>query len=101
MRKLIYFFLLVPAITTAILVVHRVATTSENHISFDPYLFMVSVPFSGVAAILQKGTLRKFAMAIATLITLLIPFCTQLNILLSYEEWVLKGMPDRGWTQSR
>lgn len=59
--------LLIPPVWTIAWILYRALWVPENHIGFDPYLFMLAASFSLVSAWLSRGISRHLALALSVL----------------------------------
>lgn len=100
MKKVLCTLLLTPPVLVILWVLHRAFFVPDNHIGFEPYLFMTTAGFAVVSAWLSRGRWRVAAMAVSVLTVAVIAFAVHFNLLLQYEEWIQRGMPDKpDWAQ--
>lgn len=76
-------------------VFYRALWVPDNHIGFEPSLFMGVAVFSVIAAALSKSRLRLIACGVSLATVGVIAGAIHFNLLLQYEEWVRLGMPDK------
>jgi len=89
-----FFMLLVPSITLVLGTALRVIGATGNHIGFDPLLLLVGVPFALIAARFFVGRQRALAIAIGLLNVVVVLCAVHFNLLLQYEDWIRRGMPE-------
>lgn len=100
MKKVLCILLLAPPVLVIFWVLQRAFFVPDNHIGFEPYLFMTTAGFAIVSAWLSHGGWRMAAMAVSVLTVVVIACAVHFNLLLQYEEWIQRGMPDKpGWAQ--
>ena len=95
MKKAIAVLFLVPPVAVTAWVLYRALWLPDNHIGFEPSLFMGSAGFSLIAAALSKGRSRLLACAVTLATVVVIGGAIHFNLLLQYEEWIRLGMPDK------
>ena len=100
MKKVLCALLLAPPVLVILWVVQRAFFVPDNHVGFEPYLFMTTAGFAVVSAWLSRGGWRVVALAVSVLTVVVIACAAHFNLLLQYEEWIQRGMPDKpGWAQ--
>ena len=95
MKKTIAVLLLIPPVMMTVWVLYRAFWVPDNHIGFEPSLFMGAAIFSAIAAALSQGRLRLLACAVSLATVGVIACAIHFNLLLQYEEWIRLGMPDK------
>lgn len=95
MKKTIAVLLLIPPVVVIAWVLYRALWVPDNHIGFEPSLFMGAAVFSVIAAARSKGRLRLLAFAVSLATVGVIAGVIHFNLLLQYEEWIRLGMPDK------
>jgi hypothetical protein len=94
-KKTIAVLLLTPPVVVTAWVLYRALWVPDNHIGFEPSLFMGAAIFSAIAAALSQGRLRLLACAVSLATVGVIAGATHFNLLLQYEDWIRLGMPDK------
>lgn len=89
------FLLLSPPVLVSMWVGYRSFWVSDNHIGFDPMLLLCALVFSGPVAVVGRGRLRVVAWCISALMVVVITAALHFNLLLQYEDWIQRGMPDK------
>ena len=74
---------------------YRALQVPENHIGFEPYLFMSAAVFPIVSALLSRGRLRYLALMLSALTVLVVASAVRFNVLLQYEDGIRLGMPEK------
>lgn len=95
MKKAISVLLLIPPVMVTAWVLHRALWVPDNHIGFEPSLFMGVAASSVIAAALSRGRLRWIAIGVSLATVGVIAGAIHFNLLLQYEEWIRLGMPDK------
>lgn len=95
MKKTIAVLLLIPPVLMTVWVLYRAFWVPDNHIGFDPWLFMGVAGFSVIAAVLSQSRLRQLACAVTLATLVVIGGAIHFNLVLQYEEWIRLGMPDK------
>jgi uncharacterized membrane protein len=62
---------------------------------FDPLLFGAAAVPAWLAAALMPGRWRWAAAGLGLLLVALVLMATHFNLLLQYEVWIQRGMPDK------
>jgi hypothetical protein len=94
-KKAISVLLLIPPVMVTAWVLHRALWVPDNHIGFEPSLFMGVAASSVIAAALSRGRLRWIAIGVSLATVGVIAGAIHFNLLLQYEEWIRLGMPDK------
>ncbi|MEY4766513.1 MAG: hypothetical protein RI907_3186 [Pseudomonadota bacterium] len=84
-----------PPVAVTASVLYRALWLPDNHIGFEPSLFMGAAGFSLIAAALSTGRFRLLACAVSLATWVIIGGAIHFNLLLSYEAWIRLGMPDK------
>jgi len=87
--------LLMPAVMVSAWVLHRSFFVPENHIGFDPALLFWAVGLSIIQVCVGPKGLRSLGWVISILTVGLITAALHFNLLLQYEDWIQRGMPDK------
>ena len=87
--------LLMPAVLVSAWVLHRSFCVPENHIGFEPSLLLWAAGPSILQGCAGPKGLRFLAWAISILMVTLITAALHFNLLLQYEDWIQRGMPDK------
>lgn len=95
MKKTIAVLLLIPPVLMTVWVLYRALWVPDNHIGFEPSLFMGGAGFSVIAAVLSQSRLRLLACAVSLATVGIVAAAIHFNLLLQYEEWIRRGMPDK------
>lgn len=95
MKKTIAVLFLIPPVAVTAWVSYRALWLADNHMGFEPSLFMGSAGFSLIVAALSKGRLRVMACAVSLATVGVVAAAIHFNLLLQYEEWIRRGMPDK------
>ena len=95
MKKTIAILLLTPPVMMTVWVLYRAFWVPDNHIGFEPSLFIGAAGFSVIAAALSQSRLRLLACAVTLATVVVIGGAIHFNLLLQYEEWIRLGMPDK------
>lgn len=95
MKKIISVLLLTPPVMMTVWVLYRALWVPDNHIGFEPRLFMGAAGFSLIAAAISKGRFRLLACAVSLATVGVIAGAIHFNLVLQYEEWIRLGMPDK------
>ena len=95
MKRTIAVLLLIPPIMMTVWVLYRAFWVPDNHIGFEPSLFIGAAGFSVIAAALSQSRLQLLACAMTLATVVVIGETIHFNLLLQYEEWIRLGMPDK------
>ncbi len=87
--------LLMPAVVVSAWVLHRSFVVPENRIGFDPALFFWAAGLSIIQGCVGSKGLRVLGWVISILTVGLITAALHFNLLLQYEDWIQRGMPDK------
>lgn len=87
--------LLMPAVVVSAWVLHRSFVVPGNHIGFDPALLFWAAGLSIIQVCVGPIGLRVLGWAISILTVVLITAALHFNLLLQYEVWIQRGMPDK------
>lgn len=86
---------LMPAVMVSVWVLDRFFSVPENHIGFEPSLLLWAAGPSILQGCAGPKGLRFLAWAISILMVTLITAALHFNLLLQYEDWIQRGMPDK------
>ena len=95
MKKAIAVLFLIPPVVVTAWVLYRALWVPDNHIGFEPSLFIGAAGFSVIAAALSQSRLRLLACGVTLATVVVIGGAIHFNLLLQYEEWIRLGMPDK------
>ena len=87
--------LLMPAVMVSAWVPHRAFCVPDNHIGIEPSLLLWAAGLSIFLGVVGPRGLRFFAWGISTLTVGLITAVLHFNLLLQYDDWIQRGMPDK------
>lgn len=87
--------LLMPAVMASAWVLHRSFVVPENHIGFDPALLFWAAGLSIIQVCVGPKGLRVLGWVISILTVGLVTAALHFNLLLQYEDWIQRGMPDK------
>lgn len=87
--------LLMPAVMVSAWVLHRSFVVPENHIGFDPALLFWAAGPSIIQVCVSPKGLRVLGWVVSILTVGLITAALHFNLLLQYEDWIQRGMPDK------
>ncbi len=100
MKKMLAMLLLLPPALITVWFFYRALLVPENHIGFDPYLFMSAAGFSLASASLSRDGARVFALALSMMTVAVIAWAVHFELILQYEDWIRLGMPEKpGWAE--
>ena len=86
--------LLMPAVLVSAWVLHRSFCVPENHIGFEPSLLLWAAGPPFILGCVGSRGLRVLGWAMSILTVSLITAASHFNLLLQYEDWIQRGMPD-------
>ena len=89
------FLLLSAPLLVSMWVGYRSFWVPENHIGFDPARLLWAVVPSILQGCLGPRGLRALALGISILTAGLITAALHFNLLLQYDDWLQRGMPDK------
>lgn len=88
-------FSLMSAVMVSAWVLYRSFGVPENHTGFEPVQLLWAVVPSILQGCFGLKRLRALAWAISILAVGVITAALHFNLLLQYEDWVQRGMPDK------
>ena len=94
-RGVMAIFSLMPAVMVSAWVLYRSFGVPENHIGFDPARLLWAVVPSILHGCFGPRGQRALVWAIPILTVGLITAALHFNLLLQYDDWLQRGMPDK------
>ncbi len=96
-NKLLVLIAAAPALLSIMYVLYRAAFASVNHVGLTPHFLDIFSVVSVLLALtfrLERKWLWTVVL-VATVNVLLVVWAIETNVLVEYEEWIRRGMPER------
>jgi|GEM_PF-1878026 len=94
-KKLLFVIMMLPSIITTLYVLYRGLAIPENHISYDPLIFLFPCFLSFVAAVLCKQNYRITGLVISVINFAVVLIAVHFNFILQYDKWLKQKAPEK------